>query len=405
MMLEKTYRSSGKNSFENNNFSSPEWYAAAMVSPEEIKERIASFKLEGRTIQKLRMIGLSYMLTRDWIKSHAYDLLGRYEEEERQKRSDYHNIDPEAPFGRYSQIDEPFLICFEDGDVFEIDTPQEPEFCMSMNCIPWETEADTNLPNVDANVLFAPCIGKTISNVEVRTYYTDRYPFSSDFFEEEHSKREYVSDIVLWLDDGNGISIGGYYDYCQVAYIDENRTLLTIPFAELKSGMFNWEDLHTDEITGFEARSPSLFFGETGRRHAAEPYITLSPGEGKTHLYISCCKDFLLLDQSIACLSRESFDRYKKYELSFLQWKKVLDIAEKIVSFTSFDDLFDYLAGFGIICKSRCGVENNPFPERLNSNGAELWNDREKYVTQLEDIREWTKLVLSENESMMVYGF
>ena len=404
-MLEKTYNSSGKNNFENNTFSGREWHAAAMVSPEEIKKRIASFRLEGRKIRELRMIGLSYMLTRDWIEDHAYNLLGQYEEEERQRLSDYHNIDPAAPFDRYSQIDEPFLIGFEDGDVFEIDTPQVPEFCMSMNCIPWETEAGTNLPNVDANILFAPCIGQTISNVEVGTYYTDRYPFSSDSFDEEQSKREFVSDIVLWLDDGNGISIGGYYDFCQVAYIDENRTILTIPFAELKPGLFNWEDLHTDESTGFEARSSSLFFGDTGRRHAAEPYITLSPGEGKTHLHIPYGKDFLLLDQSMACLSRESFDRYKKYELSFLQWKEVLDIAEKIVSFTSFDDLFDYLAGFGIICKSPCGFGNPPFSERLNSNGADLWNDREKYVIQLEDIREWSKLVLSENESMMVYGF
>ena len=185
-MLEKTYYSNGKNKFEDYTFSSQEWSAPSMVSPGEIRKMISSFKLEGRKIMKLRMIGFSYMLTRDWIESHAYDCLEQFEEEERQKRSDYRNIDPSTPFGCVTQIDEPFLIGFEDGDVFEIETPQEPEFRMSMNCIPWEIEAGTNFPNVDANVLFAPCIGRTIVNVEVRTQYTDKDPMFHDFFDEKH---------------------------------------------------------------------------------------------------------------------------------------------------------------------------------------------------------------------------
>ena len=104
-MLEKTYYSNGKNKFEDYIFSSQEWSAPAMVAPGEIRKRISSFKLEGRKIRKLRMIGLSYMLTRDWIESHAYDCLEPYEEEERKKRSDYRNIDPATPFGCVAQID------------------------------------------------------------------------------------------------------------------------------------------------------------------------------------------------------------------------------------------------------------------------------------------------------------
>ena len=66
-MLKKTYYSNGKNKFEDYIFSSQEWSAPAMVAPGEIRKRISSFKLEGRKIRKLRMIGLSYMLTRDWM--------------------------------------------------------------------------------------------------------------------------------------------------------------------------------------------------------------------------------------------------------------------------------------------------------------------------------------------------
>lgn len=404
-MLEKTYYSNGKNKFEDYIFSSQEWSAPAMVAPGEIRKRISSFKLEGRKIRKLRMIGLSYMLTRDWIESHAYDCLEPYEEEERKKRSDYRNIDPATPFGCVAQIDEPFLIGFEDGDVFEIDTPQQPEFRMSMNCIPWEIKAGTNLPNVDANVLFAPCLGRYIVNVEVRTEYTDKDPMFHDFFDGEHSKRELVSNIVLWLDDGSGISIGGFIDFCEVAYINENRELHTIAFGELKRGLFNWEDLHTDEATGFEAESGSLYFGELGRDHVEAPFITLVPGENKTALRISYDEDFLLLDWSITCLNREFFDEYGEYELPFQQWSEVLNFAEKIISFTNFDDLFDYLVGLGIVCTSWRGGEKNLFLDRLNAGGVNFWNNRKKYQMQLKDIRAWSELVLSENETMMVYGY
>ena len=233
-MLEKTLYSNVKNIFKDNTFSAEEWSAATMVLPEEIRKQIASFKLEGRKIKMLRMVGLDYYQTRDAIESYAYKYLEQYEDEERQRRSEYRNIDPETPYGCCSEIDEPFLIAFEDGDVFEIVTPQVPEFRMSMNCIPWDIEAGTNMPNTDANVIYASCIGKTIMDVEVRTYYTDKDPMFHDFLDEERHKHELVSEIILWLDDGNGLSIKGAYDYCDIAYINKKGILKKIPFGELK---------------------------------------------------------------------------------------------------------------------------------------------------------------------------
>lgn len=404
-MLEKTLYSNGKNKYKDDTFSAEDWSAPTMVSPGEIRKRIASFKLEGRKVEDLRIIGLNYLLTRDAIESRAYHCLEQYENGERQKRSEYRNIDPATSYVRCAEIDEPFLIEFEDGDVFEIETPQEPEFRMSMNCIPWDITAGTNKPNIYANDLFAPCIGKTIMNVEVRCYYTDKDPMWHDFFDEEHSKRELVSHIILWLDDGNGISIGGKDDYCEIAYIDEQRRPHTISFEEIKQGLFNWEDLHVDEITGFVPKSPSFYFGEICLDHIELPYITLHSKNGKSALYISYDEDFLLFDWSITCLNRESFDEYSYYELSFQQWKKVLEIAERIVSFASFDDLFDYLIGFGITYINSHGVEKNIFTGRLNRNGMEIWYNRKKYLTQLSDMKVWSELVLSENEPMIVAGY
>jgi len=96
------------------------------------------------------MIGLSYFFTGDWIEDAVYIQLDNLPEEERQRKSNYANIDHSAVLARSSQIDEPLLIRFEDDDPFEIDTPQQPEFRMSMNCIPWNIEAGTNAPNVNA---------------------------------------------------------------------------------------------------------------------------------------------------------------------------------------------------------------------------------------------------------------
>ena len=180
---------------------------------------------------------MNYNLQPRGIETYAYKYLEQYEDEERQKRSEYHNIDPEMPYGCCSEIDEPFLIRFKDGDVFEIITPQEPEFRMSMNCIPWNIKAGTNNPNADANVIYASCIGKTIINVEVRTFFADKDSMFHDFLDEEHRKRELVSEIILWLDDGNGISISGDFDYCDIAYINKKGILNKIPFGELKKGL------------------------------------------------------------------------------------------------------------------------------------------------------------------------
>ena len=403
-MLEKTLYSGGKDQFQNYTFSAREWSAPTMVSPGEIRKRVASFKLEGRTIKRFRMIGMSYMLRREWIEEHIYCGLDQYDEEERQARSDYENIDPETLFGVSTQIDEPFLIEFEDGDRFEIDTPQESEFRMSMNCIPWGIEPGTNPQNVDANVLFAACIGRTIINVEVRTYVTDKEPmFSGQYFDKQHSKRELVSAITLWLDDGNGISIGGCIDFCEVSYIDKNRALNSIPFKDLMPSLYNWEDLHIDEITRFEASAQSFFFGDKGRKRANTPFITLSPSGCDTALYISS-QDFLLFDWCITYFCRERFDEYGEYEFTKEQWDSILDIGECILEFECFDDLFDYLTGTQITERS-FAQGNNMFIGMLNYGGVEFWTNRDRYRTQLKDMREWSRLVLLPDGAMSVYGF
>lgn len=400
-MIIKTYMSKGANNFKGFTFSANEWSAPTMVSPTEIKEYVKKFNLIGRKVKNIRIIGLSYFHTRSWIEDAVYRQLDNLPEEERQRKSNYASIDSTVVLARSSQIDEPLLIRFEDDDTFEMDTPQQPEFRMSMNCIPWHIEAGTNLPNVNADILFEPCLGQAIVDVEVNTYLTDIDPMFHEPFDGDHTKRELVSDIVLRLENGFGLRIGGRIDFCEVDCIDNGNNIVDIPFGKLKPALFNWEDLHFDETVGFKAESPTLFFGKKGADHTCDPFMTLSStGNKATSLHISV-DDFLLLSWCLTYITGDCFDEYGEYRFTREQWNEILCEAEKILAFESFDDLFDYTVDWKInYCPG-----NNCMLVNMNCSGADYWEHRDKYRKQIKDIREWSELVLNSGDMMDVYGF
>lgn len=396
-MISSTIYSNGKDNFKDYVFSSGEWSATIMVSPEEIRKRIDNFDLLGRKIARMRIIGLSYCHTRDRVEEAAYHQLNHLPEDERQLKSKYQAIDSDMQFNRYVAIDEPLLIGFEDGDVFEIDTPQEPEFRMSMNCIPWWIGADTSQLNIDADILFAPCIGQMIISIEVNTYMTDKDPMFQDAFDEQPYQRELVSNITFRLENGIGLRIGTCIDYCEVGCINTNNEDIKISFFELKQALSNWEDLHDDEATGFEAKSDMLFFGRKGAEHTDRPYMTLfssSRDDSRLHIYIL---DFLIIAWCISLNIGSEFDEYDEYHFSCIEWFGILDEANRLLSVKQFDTLFDELI-------DRQG-KGGDIMYQLNTHGASFWKDREKYRTLVKDIYEWSELVLGQNDILEIYGF
>lgn len=233
----------GKDTFSKGYFTGSEWSAPIMTSPQEIRERLDSFHLCGRKIKRLKMIGLSYFHIQDCIEDAAYQQLKGLPEEERQRRSRYANISGDILFWREATIDEPLLVGFEDDDRFEIDTPQEPEFCMSMNCIPWDIASQGRASNMAADVLFAPCIGQTVTEVEVHTYLATKHPMYGTPLE---PAQEMVSSIILWLGNGVGLRVGGWIDYCAVDCIDRGKHVLQIRCDELKSALLDEDTLADD---------------------------------------------------------------------------------------------------------------------------------------------------------------
>lgn len=391
--------------FSKGEFSRREWTAPEFTSAAELREYLDSLNLVGRKIKELRMIGLSYMHTCEWVEESAYchykNLLD--DKEEIGRLSDYDSIDPELPYDRYAQIDEPLLIRFEDEDRLEIICPVKGEIQVSMNHILWWIDAGTNLPNEDANVLFSDCIGQVIAGIEI---YSIRYERVEGKEYDELIRHESIGDdeideVVLRFENGCGLSImTECYDYCAVTSITNDNEEAQIPFRELKEGLFNQEDLCTDPVTGFEASSWRFHFGKKGQEHTDEPFMILCPSGADTRMFVSV-DDFLLFDLSIMCIKKDWFDEYGEYEFDYAEWHEVLNAAQSILDYSSFDDLFDHMIGLNII--DRRG--NNIPLCKLNTQGASFWNYRDDYIRQLKDMREWTALTMKENDTMGIYGF
>lgn len=89
--------------------------------PEQIRRKLAGYKLEGRRITGLKLLGYSYAQSETNIEEIEDD--------------------PNALFWRCACVDEPLLIQFDDGSVFDIDTPQEPEFNFGLDRAVWQAES------------------------------------------------------------------------------------------------------------------------------------------------------------------------------------------------------------------------------------------------------------------------
>lgn len=301
-MLYDLFYKERQDKFENFTFSGSTWSAPSLEAPEKIRELLDSFHLVGRKIKKIKLIGLNYSLTRDCIEDFAYGCLSELPEDERQIRSDYNNISPDMLFPRNALVDEPLLIMFEDDEVLEINAPFEPIFRISMNRIPWGINAGTNQANVDANTLFSPCIGLSIADVEIHTYNTKKQPMYGCPFDEEPFEREFVRNIVLRFEDGTGLSFNGWIDYMTVQHIDQDLET-NITWAQLKTSLYNWEDLHPD-ASNEDNTDQCQYFDQTFPHTTTE----VAPWNIKTwkkHFCNACTNIHRILTQLKNCSRKE----------------------------------------------------------------------------------------------------
>ena len=108
----------------------------------------------------------------------------------------------------------------------------------------------------------------------------------------------------------------------------------------------------------------------------------------------------MLFDLAMTINLNKMCDIYEDYDLSKKDWHTVLKNAEMLLDFETFDEFFDYLMG---INKSLEGTGDLLY--YLNNRGAEFWQKRDLHKRELQDLRKWSKIVVSEKESVLVIGF
>lgn len=217
--------------YENNEFSGNIWSAPVLFSPAEIQKRLDSFRLEARKVTDIKLIGLNYCL-------QYYNLEALLLKEKGEGRE----INYEAPIGIYAEIDEPILIRFEDGCVLEVLEETDGEHRISMNSIPWNIKAGTNLPNIDATVFFKDCIRRTIKSVELVTFDLGEREEYFRPLNTAMNQTDFVKYIILRFDDGNGLRFSGWLDFCSVDYIDCNNNIVKKTFKEVAPSFYDLDE-------------------------------------------------------------------------------------------------------------------------------------------------------------------
>lgn len=177
-------------------------------------------KLKGRRIRHFNLIGNSYSHAFEFIEKHANQTLEHAGREEALSGSQFVNISPDMPF--YSALLTYFLLVIElDGNAtFMLDlTPPlliMPFIVKSEDVIMDTTDYVVGKPNVDADKLLSPAVGKQITDVIINSF------------------EEYEFDLTLCLEDDIHLSICADQTWLRVECCYENGNIYQLPFSELK---------------------------------------------------------------------------------------------------------------------------------------------------------------------------
>lgn len=223
------------NLFQDNTFDWHWWAADIYQTPAELREAFEKLPLVGKHIVDMCSIGGAHNM-------YGYDLAWKLQIQaersgvaERFGADPCFYYDPEFTIPRKVQIDEPFVIVFDDGNRLEIDFSEGSSVSLSMNYIP----ADI-LPcrgrlidrDFDAKKYFSPCIGKKLLGFYVKTTserpdFTGSYGISLD-----ENATEYIMYFDLLLENMK-IRFEAYLDYGKITLLNENENPVKITFREL----------------------------------------------------------------------------------------------------------------------------------------------------------------------------
>ena len=246
--------SNGKNDFKDNIYFFWEWSAPILQTHDEVIAKIKELKLQGRVIKGFYAIGMGYNWTEDNIGETIYNALERKINDGQISSDGPFSFLPEGVYiSRYAEIDEPFLIAFEDGDILGIDYSEGSSVRMEMNTIPKDIQFGTNRRTFHPNVLFESLIGKEIVAVEVTTS-TECDDFTGSHGIELDEQDSYLTKISIvcrkdreW--EREKLQFSSFYDYGMVTLTDYAGETITIHAPDIKAvveGFIDEETLNAD---------------------------------------------------------------------------------------------------------------------------------------------------------------
>ena len=242
--------SEGKNNFKNNEFTFWEWSAPILQTHDEVTAKIKELKLQGRKIKNFYSVGMGYNWTDDTIGSAIYNVLeGMINEKQISSKGPFPFLPHGVYISRYVEIDEPFLIEFEDGDVLGIDYSEGSSVRLEMNTIPKDIHYGTNRQTFHPNVLFDSLIGREIVAVEVTTSTEcDDFTWSHGLDIDEQDA--YITKIAIvckkdrdW--EREKLEFSSFFDYGVVALTDGAGSIITIHAPDIKDVVDGFIDEET----------------------------------------------------------------------------------------------------------------------------------------------------------------
>lgn len=232
--------SDGKNNFKNNEFSFWEWSAPILQTHDEVVAKIKELSLRGRVIKSFYTVGMAYDWSADDIADKIYNHL---EHDISQGKISAAGPFPFLPEGVYisrcAQIDEPFLIEFEDGDILGIDYSEGSSVRLGMNTIPKDVGFGTNRRTIHPNALFTSLIGKEIIAIEITTS-TECNGFTWSHGLDLDEQDAYLKKISIVCKDAKDywerekLEFSSFYDYGVVALTDYCGESITIHAPDVK---------------------------------------------------------------------------------------------------------------------------------------------------------------------------
>lgn len=242
--------SNGKNNYQDNKYSFWEWSAPILQTHDEVMAKIKDLKLHGRVIKGFYTVGMGYNWCEDDIGDAIYNSLEVMIKEKR--------ISPDGPFPflpegvyipRYAEIDEPFLIEFEDGDILGIDYSEGSCVRLEMNTIPKDIDFGINRKTFHPDMLFESLIGKKILSVEVTTS-TELAEFTWSHGLDIDEQDSYITKLSIVCEKENErqlekLEFSSFFDYGIVALTNYGGAPMTIHAPDIKDVVAGFVDEET----------------------------------------------------------------------------------------------------------------------------------------------------------------